>query len=109
LSEEPRDDANAGAAPGAPDTSRLAGLVRTEALRADAAERIQPDPARIAAGWERRFVIEAARAPDLVTLYGQAGLEVACDPVAPELLADECTDCRLVAALAYVQLYVRRR
>lgn len=95
--------------PRPPDgAERLAGIVRTEALRADAAERIAPDPARTAAGWERRFVIERARAADLVGLYERAGFEVAQDPVAPELLADECTDCRLVAALAYVQVYVRR-
>ena len=88
---------------------RLAGIVRAEALRADAEERIRPDPARLAAGWERRFVIERARAADLVALYERSGFEVATDPVAPELLADECTDCRLVSALAFVQLYTRRR
>lgn len=96
----PNDEAGAG---------RLAGIVRGEALRADAESRIAPDPARIAAGWERRFVIEKARAGDFVALFESTGFEVACDPVAPELLADECTDCKLVSAMQYVAVYVRRR
>lgn len=87
----------------------LGSIVRSEALRAGAEERIRPDPGRVAAGWERRFVIEAPRAGDLARLYEDAGFEVAVDPVAPELLADECTDCRLVSQLAFVQLYTRRR
>jgi hypothetical protein len=92
----------------APTAGRLASLVRTEALRSEAAGRIRPDPARIAAGWERRFVIEKGRAADLTRLYLQAGFEVAQDPVPPELLDDECVDCRLVINLEYVSLYTRK-
>jgi len=87
----------------------LAPLVRQEAARMDAEDRIAPDPERIAAGWDRRFVIEHGRTADLVALYERGGFEVVLDPVAPELLADECTDCKLVSALQYVQVYVRRR
>lgn len=92
-----------------PDPRRLASIVRGEAVRADSTERIQPDPVRIADGWQRRFVIEKGRTADLVRLYEEGGFEVVLDPVAPELLADECTDCRLVAALDYVQVYTRKR
>lgn len=91
-----------------PPTSPLASLVRAEAVRNEAAGRIRPDPARIAAGWERRFVIEKGRAADLARLYAQAGFEVAQDPVPPELLDDECVDCRLVVQLEYVSLYTRK-
>ena len=87
----------------------LTSLVRGEALRSEAGERIRPDPARLAAGWERRFVIERSRATDLARLYEESGHEVALDPVAPELLQDDCSDCRLVARLEYVMLYTRRR
>ena len=93
----------------AADPRRLASIVRGEAVRADSTERIQPDPARIADGWQRRFVIEKARTVDLVRLYEEGGFEVVLDPVAPELLSDECSDCRLVAALEYVQVYTRKR
>ncbi|MEQ1831628.1 MAG: hypothetical protein ABL977_01145 [Candidatus Eisenbacteria bacterium] len=92
-----------------PPTSPLASLVRAEAVRNEAAGRIRPDPARIAAGWERRFVIEKGRAADLARLYVQAGFEVAQDPVPPELLDDECVDCRLIVQLEYVSLYTRKR
>lgn len=95
------------ASPAAPVVP-LASLVRGEAVRGEAAGRIRPDPARLAAGWERRFVIERARAADLARLYEGMGLEVALDPVAPELLEDDCTDCRLVSALDYVTLYTRK-
>jgi hypothetical protein len=94
--------------PGAPHVP-LAALVRGEALRLEAGERIRPDPARIAAGWERRFVIERGRAPDFARVYEDAGYEVAMDPVPPELLSDDCTDCALVVKLEYVTLYTRPR
>jgi hypothetical protein len=87
----------------------LAGLVRSEAIRTDAEERIRPDSTRLAAGWERRFVIERERAVDLVRLYARAGLEVAVDPVPPESLADECDGCRIVFQREYVSIYTRRR
>jgi hypothetical protein len=87
----------------------LTSLVRGEALRADNEARIRPDPARLAAGWERRFVIERERAADLVRLYARAGLEVAMDPVPAEALADECDGCRVVFMREYVSIYTRRR
>ena len=90
------------------DVRPLAALVRNEAVRTDSAERIRPDPARLAAGWERRFVIERERAADLVRLYAVAGYEVAVDPVPPETLADECEGCRIVFLREYVSIYTRR-
>lgn len=94
----------------APDEVRpLASLVRSEALRADFAGRIRPDPTRLAAGWERRFVIERDRAPDLVRLYELAGLEVETDSVSPEALGEECEGCRIVFQREYVSIYTRRR
>lgn len=102
-----RERPDAGGDPASP-AGPLASVVRGEAVRADAAERIRPDPARIAAGWQRRFVIERARLADLVALYERAGFEVAADPVAPELFEDECSDCALAKHLGYVQVYTRR-
>jgi hypothetical protein len=54
-------------------------------------------------------LIDCARCADLLVLHEEAGFEVAVDSVAPELLQDECSDCALVAALDYVQVYTRRR
>lgn len=83
--------------------------MRGEAVRTDSTERIQPGPARIAAGLERRFVIERSRIADLLALYESTGFEVAADAVAPELLQNECTDCKLVVHLDYVQMYTRKK
>ena len=95
---------------GASDASvvPLSALVRGEALRSEAGERIRPDPARLAAGWEKRFAIERSRAADLARLYEEAGFEVALDPVSPERLDEECGDCRVVAQFDHVLLYTRR-
>lgn len=100
---------NTGDAQGGGHVGRLAAVVRGEALRDEAHGRVRADPTRLAAGWTHRFVIERARVPDFVRLYEATGFEVALDPVPPELLDDECLDCRLVAALEYVSVYTRRR
>ena len=34
-----------------------------------------PDPARIAEGWERRFMAEGKRAQEMADLYGELGKE----------------------------------
>jgi hypothetical protein len=109
VDEGSREKRSGASGDAVPPARPLASIVRGEALRADAEERIRPDPARVAAGWERRFVIERARSADFVKLYEEAGFEVAVDAVAPELLEDECSDCALVARLDYVQVYTRRR
>ena len=91
------------------DVRPLSALVRGEAIRADSEARIRTDPARLAAGWVRRFVIERPRAADLVRLYEEAGLDVGVDPVPPDALADECHGCQLVFQREFVSIYTRRR
>lgn len=95
--------------PGPQRIQPLASLVRSEAHRAESAERIRPDPARLAAGWERRFVIERERSADLVRLYAVAGYEVAVDAIPAEALADDCDGCRVVLLREYVSIYTRRK
>ncbi len=89
--------------------ARLAGVVRGEALRADAESRIRPDPGRVAVGWEWRFVLEEGSVSDLWRLCELAGFDVATDPVQAGQIDEECTDCRLVSALRFVALYTRPR
>ena len=110
MSDEAAGGRRPGAGPAAsPAAGPLASIVRGEAVRADAEERVKPDPARVADGWAYRFVIERSRVQDLVTLYEETGFEVAVDAVAPELLEDQCADCKLVMKLDYVQVYTRRK
>lgn len=87
---------------------RLAGLVRGEAHRLLSEAALAPDPERVAAGWERRFVADAARADEAMRLYAQLGFEVCADPLEPEELAGECEDCRLLMLLQFRTIYTRR-
>lgn len=110
MSDDAGHPGRSGASGGGDSPLRpLASIVRGEARRAESEERIRPDPARLADGWAYRFVIERSRVGDLLALYGESGFEVAIDPVAPERLQDECSDCRLALHLDYVQVYTRRR
>jgi hypothetical protein len=87
----------------------LASIVREEASRAQAQAQIAADPARLAAGWERRFVVEARRAAEYVDLYESLGFEVAADPVRREQVADDCDDCRIALLLEFRTIYTRPR
>jgi hypothetical protein len=70
---------------------------------------VAPDPARIAGGWELRFIADRSRAEEAIRLYGELGFEVAADSIAPENLPRDCADCRLVMALQFRAIYTRRR
>jgi hypothetical protein len=69
----------------------------------------EPDPERIAQGWELRFVVEGLRAESLVQLYESLGYEASADPLRPELLPEGCHDCRVAIALGFRAIYTRRR
>jgi len=87
----------------------LGHLVEQEARRLLSAEQLKGDPARIADGWERRFIADAQRAQEAMELYALLGYEVCADPVSPEELGEDCGDCRLLAALQFKIIYTRRR
>lgn len=69
----------------------------------------EPDPERIAQGWELRFVVEGLRAESFVALYESLGYEACADPLRPELLPEGCHDCRVAIALGFRAVYTRRR
>ena len=58
-------------------------------------------------GWERRFVAFGERAEEAIQLYRDLGFEVVADPVQPDDMAAECTDCQLVTL--FRTIYTRRR
>ncbi len=86
----------------------LGRLVRHEAHLLSSEARLAPDPARVAAGWERRFVADAARAEEAMRLYAELGFEVCADPLEPDALAGECEDCRLLMLRTFRTIYTRR-
>jgi hypothetical protein len=85
----------------------LDGLLRVEAHRAGIS--IEPDPDRVAAGWQFRFVADAPRVEAALTLYEELGFETCADPVPPSAIAPACGECRLVALLKFRAIYTRRR
>jgi hypothetical protein len=89
--------------------SSLGHIVEREARRALSEAQLQGDPARLADGWERRFIADARRAEEAIELYSRLGYEVCADPVRAEELGEECDDCQLLAALQFRMIYTRKR
>ena len=87
---------------------RLGLVVEQEARRVLGDVQLRPDPERIADGWERRFIADAERATEVIDLYEQLGYEVCADPVRPEQLDDDCSDCWLRTHLQFVTIYTRQ-
>ena len=88
-------------------------------------DRIAGSAERIAAGWQRRFVVDQSRVADMVRLYQSLGYETAVDPVTPGDLPGDtagdvggdaagetrmdprCGDCRLVTLHWLHVIYTR--
>lgn len=87
---------------------RLGRIVEGEAKRALEESQVRADPARLADGWERRFLADATRAAEAVTLYEALGFETCADPIRREDLTGDCDDCQLLMLLQYRMIYTRR-
>jgi hypothetical protein len=86
----------------------LGSIVEVEARRAVAEAEIEPDPARIADGWTRRFVTDAKRADEAVELYRELGYQACADPVRQEEIKGDCEDCKLLMLLQFKMVYTRK-
>jgi len=95
--------------PDPPESDAAERIAADEARRLRWEAGIRPDPERVAAGWERRFLADPARAREATELYERMGFEVALDPVRPEDLEEGCADCALVTTAGFRMLYTRRR
>ncbi len=84
-------------------------IVEQEARRVLSDTQLQSDPARIADGWERRFVTDAGRLDEVVQLYEELGYDVVADPISTGDLGDDCEDCHLVALRQFRMVYTRPR
>jgi len=93
----------------------MAKLVKIEELLRHSEKRflsdaqLEPDPALIAEGWERRFTADEQRAKEVVELYKQLGYEVRAEPVRAEELDDDCQDCRTVVSVHFRTIYTRKK
>lgn len=69
---------------------------------------LQPDPALIAEGWERRFTADSQRAAEAIELYAKLGYEVRAEPLRLDETTDECQSCYSVAAMEFKTIYTRK-
>ena len=90
------------------EEATLLRLLREEEHRVLSAAALTADRARLAAGWERRFLADGPRAAEAVALYESLGFEVAADPLSGPDLPSDCTDCQLATLLAFKTIYTRK-
>jgi hypothetical protein len=70
---------------------------------------LQPDPALVAEGWQRRFTADEPRIQEVVELYAQLGYEVRMEPVTSGDVQDDCHDCQAGAATRLFTIYTRKK
>jgi hypothetical protein len=58
-------------------------------------------------GWTRRTTIDEPRLSELVELYEELGFEVKLQPMSPEELGDQCSECMLKDSDHYRTIYTR--
>jgi hypothetical protein len=92
-----------------PEVDALASIVRAEGHRVLSEDALAADPARIADGWERRFIADGRRAAEAVELYESLGFETVADPVEADPHETDCADCQVVMALQFKTIYTRPR
>ena len=66
------------------------------------------DPARVADGWQRRFLADGPRAAEAVALYAALGYEVDAVALSGSDLPADCTDCQVATLLAFKTIYTRK-
>lgn len=81
---------------------RSAGRILSDA-------QLQPDPALVAEGWERRFTADVQRTQEAMELYAQLGYEVRAESLQPEELTGECEGCRSSTILEFKTIYTRKK
>jgi hypothetical protein len=72
-------------------------------------DQLQPNPALVVEGWERRFTADEQRTREAMDLYIQLGYEVRAEPLRAEELDEDCQDCRTVVAAHFRTIYTRKR
>lgn len=71
---------------------------------------MRTNPELAAAGWERRSVVDPARAAEFVELYESLGFEVLVQTLTPQDFADSCRDCASTSVCrTYILIYTRNR
>lgn len=93
----------------------MADIVKIEYLADSSAKRrltdaqLQPNPALVAEGWERRFTADARRAEEAIELYSQLGYEVRVEPMRSDEIHDDCSGCHSPGVSQFKTIYTRRK
>ncbi len=93
----------------------MANIVKVEDLLLGSSRRflsdaqLQPDPALVAEGWERRFTADAQRAQEAIELYAQLGYEVRAESLRQEEFTGECEGCHSGVVLEFKTIYTRKK
>lgn len=87
----------------------LSFIVEQEARRVLSESELEPDPALVAEGWERRFIADARQAREAIELYTELGYEVRAEPVHAEEMGDDCEDCQVLILLQFQTIYTRKK
>lgn len=93
----------------------MADIVKIEYLADSSAKRritdaqLQPNPALVAEGWERRFTADARRAEEAIELYSQLGYEVRVEPMRSDGVHDDCCGCDSPVVSQFKTIYTRRK
>ncbi len=91
------------------DFIKIETLVDSSGRRFLSDAQLQPDPALVAEGWERRFTADEQRVQEVVELYSQLGYEVRAEPVHASEIHEDCTDCHSAIVSRFKTIYTRRR
>ena len=63
----------------------------------------------IAAGWQRRYLADPARAQEARDTYEAAGFEVHLEQLLPADFGAACSGCAETVCASYVVIYTRKR
>ena len=70
---------------------------------------VQPDPALLEDGWERRQLADPDRAKEAVELYESLGFEVLAKELTEADFGDACKTCAVAGCNGYVMIYTRKK
>ncbi|HYL84020.1 MAG TPA: hypothetical protein VE263_07295 [Candidatus Angelobacter sp.] len=88
---------------------RIESLLHSSSDRFLSEAQLQPNPALVAEGWQRRFTVDEERGKEVAELYAELGYEVRVEPVVTGEVADDCHDCHAFVALRLRTIYTRTR
>jgi len=92
---------------GVADTGDVPGDRHLDCPPFPVVEAAPTDPALVAAGWQPRFLADAARGAEAAELYRALGFDVRAEPVPPDVLGAYCEGCQVAVCQSFALLYTR--